>query len=165
MSCCEVCRQTLNSTAQWEPRHLSYNLYKNQKRFKNLIYIAASIAGVKESPVPLEVSHTYKERTMKPLSTFSFPYWPLQKLKVRLMGHQGPWCPDDETWVTQRLPEDVWLTALVISLWVSLCLVFLLKALLYLHYNMRVSAVTKEQRAWSCWDNNKPAAPESKRQD
>lgn len=59
-------------------------------------------------------------------SPYIFLYWPLQQLKVRLMGHQGPWCPNDEVWMTQRLPEDVELTALVISLWVSLYLVFLL---------------------------------------
>lgn len=54
---------------------------------------------------------------MKPLSAFFFLYWPLQ-LKVRLMGHQGPrtLVPSDEVIGTQRLPEDVVLTALVISL-------------------------------------------------
>lgn len=143
------------STAQWEPRHLSHNLYKNQKRFRSLIYLLTSSAGVKESPDQCHwKSHTPTWREASP--SFFFLYWPLQQQKVRLMGHHGPQCPDDEVWVTQRLPEAVVLTALVISLWVSLYLMFLLKALLYLHYNMRVSAVIKEQRGWCCLDNNNP---------
>lgn len=115
--------------------------------------------------MPLEISPTYMERTVGWASPYIFLF--LLVFATAESQVDGPPRTSAPCWRSlsnsQRLPEDVVLPTFVISLWVSLDLVFFLKASLYLHYNMRVSAVIKKQRCWSCLDNTNPTGSRMER--
>lgn len=70
------------------------------------------------------------------------------------MEHQGPQCTADRVWVIHT-DWQMWCC--------QLPLLFFLKASIYLHYNMRVSAVIKKQKGWSCLDNTNSAGSRTKR--
>lgn len=165
MSCCEVCRQTVNAQLQLPSGNQGTCLTVYIKIRKGLgtsftleqvLQVSRSLQFCATGSLTHLHGENYEASFYIFLSLLAFA------AESQVDGTPRTLVPSGEVWGTQRLP-DVVLTALVVSLWVFLYLVFLLEALLYLHYNLRVSAVIKEQRGWSCVDNNNPADSRTKK--